>query len=162
VDNGRCGWARQSLRLLSRYHSLIPVGPEWDAIYLGVPTDNVEHPDPAAPPNGNITIPFEVSDFDILGAVTVDSYAFLPRALRTMFEAAPRFEHEPVRTDFAKPLTEARIGLLSSAGIFVQGEQDGFDIERERQEPTWGDPTLRPIRANVSQAEIDALILAPA
>lgn len=88
--------------------------------------------------------------------MTVDSYAFLPRAFRTMFEAAPQFEHEPVWAAFSKPLHEARIGLLSSAGIFVQGEQDGFDIERERQEPTWGDPTLRPIRSDVTQVDIGA------
>ena len=92
----------------------------------------------------------------MFGAVTLDSYAFLPRAFRTMFEAAPQFEHEPIWADVTKPLNQARIGLLSSAGIFIQGEQDGFDVERERQEPTWGDPTLRPIRSNVSQADIGA------
>ncbi len=32
----------------------------------------------------------------MFGAVTLDSYAFLPRAFRTMFEAAPQFEHEPI------------------------------------------------------------------
>ena len=94
----------------------------------------------------------------MFGAVTLDSYAFLPRAFRTMFEAAPQFEHEPIWADFTKPLNQARIGLLSSAGIFIQGEQDGFDVERERQEPTWGDPTLRPIRSNVCQADIDVAL----
>ena len=54
----------------------------------------------------------------MFGAVTLDSYAFLPRAFRTMFEAAPQFEHEPIWADFTKPLNQARIGLLSSAGIF--------------------------------------------
>jgi hypothetical protein len=71
MDNGRRGWARQSLRPPSRYHSLTPVGPEWDATYLRVPTDNVDHSDPAPPPNGNITISLEVCDFNILGALTV-------------------------------------------------------------------------------------------
>ena len=88
--------------------------------------------------------------------MTVDSYAFLPRAFRTMYEAAPTAEHDPVWADFTKPLAKAKIALLSSAGIFLADKQDPFDIERERQEPTWGDPTLRLIGSDVKQSEIDA------
>ena len=88
--------------------------------------------------------------------MTVDSYAFLPRAFRTMFEAAPQFDHEPVWASFDKSLGEAKIGLLSSAGIHLVGEQDGFDVVRERLEPTWGDPTLRMIPANVAQSNLGA------
>ncbi len=88
--------------------------------------------------------------------MTVDSYAFLPRAFRTIFEAAPQFDHEPVWAEFEKPLEEANIGLLSSAGIYLPREQKSFDVERERAEPTWGDPTLRTVRSNVSQDEIGA------
>jgi D-proline reductase (dithiol) PrdB len=73
-----------------------------------------------------------------------------------MFEAAPEFDHEPVWAEFSTPLEDAKIGLLSSAGIFVAGEQEGFDVERERQEPTWGDPTLRMIRSDVGQGDIGA------
>ena len=88
--------------------------------------------------------------------MSVDSYAFLPRAFRAMFEDSPEFDHEPVWANFDKPLEEATIGLLSSAGIYLQGEQEGFDVERERQEPTWGDPTHRIIRADAVQADIGA------
>lgn len=88
--------------------------------------------------------------------MAVDSYAFLPRAFRTMFEASPQLDHEPVWADFDKPLAEARIGLLSSAGIYLAGEQDGFDVERERREPMWGDPTLRMIPGHVAQGDIGA------
>lgn len=88
--------------------------------------------------------------------MTVDSYAFLPRAFRTMFEAAPQFDHEPVWASLGKPLAEAKIGLLSSAGIHIVDEQEGFDVDRERQEPTWGDPTLRMIPADVAQVDIGA------
>ncbi len=88
--------------------------------------------------------------------MTVDSYAFLPRAFRTMYEAAPTAEHDPVWADFDKPLAEAKVALLSSAGVFLADKQEPFDIERERQEPTWGDPTLRLIGAGVRQSEIDA------
>lgn len=88
--------------------------------------------------------------------MSVDSYAFLPRAFRAMYEVAPQLDHEPVWAEFDKPLEEATIGLLSSAGIFVEGEQAGFDVERERQEPTWGDPTLRVIQSDVTQTAIGA------
>jgi len=88
--------------------------------------------------------------------MTVDSYAFLPRAFRPMYEAAPQFDHDPVWAPFDAPLSEARIGLLSSAGIFLAGEQEPFDVERERREPTWGDPTLRVIPNGVEQSQLDA------
>lgn len=88
--------------------------------------------------------------------MTVDSYAFLPRAFRPMYEAAPRFDHDPVWAEFDKPLAAARIGLLSSAGMFLAGEQEPFDVERERREPTWGDPTLRVIPSDVAQTQLDA------
>jgi D-proline reductase (dithiol) PrdB len=88
--------------------------------------------------------------------MTVDSYAFLPRAFRPMYEAAPRFEHAPVWAPFEVPLAEARIGLLTSAGMFVAGQQEPFDVDRERREPTWGDPTLRIIPDGIAQSQIDA------
>jgi len=88
--------------------------------------------------------------------MTVDSYAFLPRAFRAMYEAAPQFDHDPVWADFDKPLDQARIGLLTSAGIFLARDQEPFDVERERREPTWGDPTLRIIPNDVTQSQIDA------
>ena len=91
-----------------------------------------------------------------LTVMTVDSYAFLPRAFKAMYEAAPQFDHEPVWANFDKPLADARIGLLSSAGMFLAGDQEPFDVERERNEPTWGDPTLRIIPNDVTQSQIAA------
>ena len=88
--------------------------------------------------------------------MAVDSYAFLPRAFRGLFEAIPQLDHEPVFTEFTTPLDQARIGLLSSAGIFLPETQEPFDVERERQEPTWGDPSLRLIPADVTQDRVDA------
>jgi hypothetical protein len=88
--------------------------------------------------------------------MTVDSYAFLPRAFRALYEAAPHFDHEPVWAEFDTPLDQARIGLLSSAGIFLADSQPPFDVERERAEPTWGDPTLRIIPNDVRQSHLDA------
>ena len=88
--------------------------------------------------------------------MAVDSYAFLPRAFRPMYEAVERHDHDPVWADFDTPLNGARFALLSSAGIYLADRQEPFDVERERREPTWGDPTLRIIPNDVTQSQIDA------
>jgi hypothetical protein len=52
-------------------------------------------------------------------------------------------ESQPVWAPFEPRLAAAKIGILTSAGLFLEGEQEPFDGEREKQEPTWGDPTYR-------------------
>jgi len=54
-------------------------------------------------------------------------------------------ETDVVFTPFEPRLAEASIALLTSAGLSLQGEQHPFDLERERREPTWGDPSHRVI-----------------
>ena len=74
----------------------------------------------------------------------VDSFRFLPRSFRGMYEHAEP-AGPPVWTPFAKRLAEARLTLLSSAGLYLEGRQEPFDGEREKREPTWGDPSFRAI-----------------
>lgn len=74
----------------------------------------------------------------------MDSYRFLPRSFIPMYEAttpAPG-DDGPVWAPFEKRLADARIALLTSAGMYLDG-QPPFDAEREKAEPTWGDPTHR-------------------
>jgi hypothetical protein len=89
----------------------------------------------------------------------VDSFAFLPRSFRPLFEKAPRLPgHEaPVWAPFEKRLAEAKVGLLSSAGLYVKAVQPPFDGERERREPTWGDPSWSAIPAGATTAELGSL-----
>ncbi len=86
----------------------------------------------------------------------VDSFKFLPRSFRPMFEGVHIEVDGPVWAPFEKPLSEATIAVLSSAGIFLRDTQESFDVEREKSEPTWGDPTWRVIPRDVSQDRIDA------
>ncbi len=91
----------------------------------------------------------------------VDSFTFLPRSFRPMFEKPPRLPgHEaPVWAPFEKRLAEARIALLSSAGLYLKASQASFDGERERREPTWGDPSWRAIPADVETAALGMMHL---
>lgn len=79
----------------------------------------------------------------------VDSYRFLPRSFRPLYEGRGAFpgEEEPVFAPFTKRLADARIALLSSAGLYMDREQPPFDLDRERANPEWGDPSWRPIDA---------------
>jgi hypothetical protein len=91
----------------------------------------------------------------------VDSFAFLPRSFRPLFERPPRLPgHEaPVWAPFGKRLAEARVALLTSAGLYVKATQAPFDGEREKREPTWGDPSWRAIPAGATTAELGMMHL---
>ena len=74
----------------------------------------------------------------------VDSYRFLPRSFVPMYESTTPEPGDdgPVWAPFVKRLADSRIALLTSAGMYLDG-QPSFDGEREKAEPTWGDPTHR-------------------
>lgn len=74
----------------------------------------------------------------------VDSFRFLPRSFRAGYELAPTDE-APVFATFDRRLADATVTLLSSAGLYEPATQSSFDLDRERAEPRWGDPTYRMI-----------------
>lgn len=86
----------------------------------------------------------------------VDSYKFLPRSFRPLYEGRGPFpgEEEAVWAPFGKRLAESRIALLTSAGVYVRGAQDAFDLEAERSKPDWGDPSWRAIPAAAGPGEL--------
>jgi len=88
--------------------------------------------------------------------VIVDSYRFLPRSFRPIYEGRGPFpgEEGPVWAPFEKRLASARIALLSSAGLYIKGRQPSFDLEREQTNPEWGDPSWRPIPADLGSDDI--------
>src|SRR4051794_34176515 len=73
-----------------------------------------------------------------------------------MYENPPRLadEDEPVWAPFEKRLADARIALVTSAGLFVNATQEPFDADGERADPTWGDPTWRAIPTDVDSDEL--------
>jgi hypothetical protein len=57
-------------------------------------------------------------------------------------------------TAFTKPLSEARIALVTTAGINVRGAEPPFDYEREWDHPMWGDPTYRTLPRDLRQHQV--------
>jgi D-proline reductase (dithiol) PrdB len=59
---------------------------------------------------------------------------------------------------FEKRLAQAQIALLTSAGLYLD-DQEPFDGEREKGEPTWGDPTHRVLPASLDGAGLGMMHL---
>ena len=82
----------------------------------------------------------------------MDSYRFLPRSFIPLFSGATPAPGDdgPVWAPFEKRLAEASVTLLTSARLYLEGTQSPFDADRERREPTWGDPTHRVLPADLA------------
>jgi D-proline reductase (dithiol) PrdB len=50
-------------------------------------------------------------------------------------------------------LKEATIALITSAGISLKSDRP-FDMEREKQEPSWGDPSYRELPKGTTEKDI--------
>jgi D-proline reductase (dithiol) PrdB len=85
----------------------------------------------------------------------IDGYKFLPRSMIPDFKAFPYQADDVVRAMPVVSLRNARVALLTSGGLYLKHRQQSFDVERERREPFWGDPTYRVISRNVGHGEID-------
>ena len=87
----------------------------------------------------------------------VDSWRFLPprlaHLLQARAEATPAPESIPF-TPFTVPLAQARIALLSTAGISCPPDPP-FDMDGERANPMWGDPSWRRIPASATEADVE-------
>ena len=86
----------------------------------------------------------------------VDSYRFLPRSFRPLYEGKGPFpgEEAPVWVPFEERLQASRIALLTSAGLYLRASQPSFDLIREQDNPEWGDPSWRSIPSTATASEI--------
>jgi hypothetical protein len=89
--------------------------------------------------------------------VRVDSFKFLPRSFRPLFESPTPLagEDDVVWTPFDGRLADARVALLSSAGLSIRGAHEPYDAAGERAEPFWGDPTWRPIARDTEHGALE-------
>ena len=89
--------------------------------------------------------------------MTVDSFKYLPRLIATFYQMTEREPEHPIPwTPLPKDVEECTFGLVTSAGLYHKGQETPFDLEREKQEPTWGDPTYREIPVNIPQDQMGA------
>jgi D-proline reductase (dithiol) PrdB len=87
----------------------------------------------------------------------VDSWRFMPprlaRLLETRAQSEPAAESIPF-TPLSLPLAQARVALLSTAGI-SRPPDPPFDMDGERANPMWGDPSWRRIPATATAADVE-------
>ena len=87
--------------------------------------------------------------------MSIDSYRFLDFASRQVMKAWASRERSGVIpfTPLAKPLDECTIALVSTAGIACHDDRP-FDVEHERRDPWWGDPSFRVIPLGSTEAQV--------
>ena len=87
----------------------------------------------------------------------VDGFRFLPPSLGAWIgkdiPAEPFSGNIPWKP-LQKPIRKTTFALMTSAGISMKTDPP-FDVEREKKEPLWGDPTSRKIPTSARETDID-------
>ena len=87
--------------------------------------------------------------------MAVDSFKFLPRLIGFLYRSIERDPQLPIPwTPLAKPLSDCTFALVTTGGLYDVSREKPFDLERELEEPTWGDPSYRTITKGFDQANI--------
>ncbi len=87
----------------------------------------------------------------------INSYKWLPHSLAAWIQEVWHIPNETATTPFTplpNPLSLTRFALLTTGGLYLKGKQPPFDIEREKREPEWGDPTYRIIPRDTRLGQI--------
>lgn len=89
------------------------------------------------------------------GNKSVDSFKFLPRLITAYYQG---LELQPKGaipwTPIPGPIEECKFALVTSGGIYHRELNAPFDVVREREEPTWGDPSYRELPVNMRQEHV--------
>lgn len=86
----------------------------------------------------------------------VDPYRFTGRYIKKVISEAIDAATPPPDlpwTTLAKPINESRVALLSTAGISMRDDTP-FDMDGERANPVWGDPSWRRIAGDATSADV--------
>ncbi len=92
----------------------------------------------------------------------VDSFRYLPRLVSRYYKLAQVESEFPIPwKQVEKPLDQSRFGLVTTGGLYQPTLERPFDSDRERREPTWGDPSFRtlPAEMDLSGARVSHLHL---
>jgi D-proline reductase (dithiol) PrdB len=87
--------------------------------------------------------------------LSVDSFKFLPRLIATFYQMIEREPEHPIPWNrLTKDPGQCKFGLITSGGLYPLGLEPPFDVEREKREPTWGDPSYRSIPMDIQQDQV--------
>ncbi|MGD1967366.1 MAG: glycine/sarcosine/betaine reductase selenoprotein B family protein [Desulfobacterales bacterium] len=87
----------------------------------------------------------------------VDGFRFMPPSLSAWIGKDipdPPYSGEIAWTPLDKPLKETTFTLVTTAGISMKSDPP-FDLEREKREPAWGDPSYRKIPRTATESDIE-------
>ena len=87
----------------------------------------------------------------------VDGFLFMPPALRAWISKDipdQPFSGKIPWTPLDKSISEATFTLMTSAGISMKSDTP-FDMEGEKTEPSWGDPSYREIPQTATENDIE-------
>ena len=87
----------------------------------------------------------------------IDGFRFLTPSLKAWLGGS--IPEEPFRGNIPwkplkRPVKETTFSLMTSAGFSMKSDPP-FDMERERREPAWGDPSSREIPKTTRESDID-------
>jgi len=87
----------------------------------------------------------------------VDGFKFMPPSLhRWIRKSIPDKEYSGYIpwTPLPKPCRKLTFALVTTAGISMKTDRP-FDMEREKRDPWWGDPSYRKIPKNANETDIN-------
>ena len=86
---------------------------------------------------------------------SVDSFKFLPRLIAAYYQGLQLPSRGAIPwTPIPAAVEECRFALVTSGGVYHRELQMPFDLAREREEPTWGDPSYRELPVNMRQEQV--------
>jgi D-proline reductase (dithiol) PrdB len=86
--------------------------------------------------------------------MSVDSFRWLPWSLVDYIKSQPFPEEGPIPwMPLGRSLRKSKFALLTTGGLYVRGQLP-FDLEREKQNPRWGDPSFRTIPRGVKRHDV--------
>jgi D-proline reductase (dithiol) PrdB len=92
------------------------------------------------------------------GTMAVDSFKFMSKTLANSLKVWPYVDTSGEEIPWApleKDPGECMVAMISSGGFYCKDDEP-FDLERERREPLWGDPSFREIPRGTVQEDIRA------
>jgi D-proline reductase (dithiol) PrdB len=85
----------------------------------------------------------------------VDSFRYLSPLISRYYKLNRVEKMPPIPwTPLAHPIDQSCFGLVTSGGLYHKGFEPPFDLDRERCEPTWGDPSFRSLPTDMDPGEV--------